>query len=1088
MLQNQGKLVEADARYREALAICRAASVRDYRQEADILNFLGFLCAVGDKLEEARQLYKEALSVCEQVDDNHLARAETLKNIGDALSGLGHWTEAVASHSEALAIRIQCDASPYDIAQSTSDLSVAHGGAGDLAAAEELSRRSLLLFRESQGEGHPDYAIVLFNLGSILVKTGRSMEGVALLEEALEAGRKSLPPDDPQLISFTLSLAKAYASVGKSNAARHLFEQLSAKLRRGEASLRPRVVADLLDAASFFQEFGSYAEAEGIYLFVARFFQARTDPLSTSAYLRSQADLAALYLRLGRTLQSKEVSVQALEMLTSSGGQNSLEFASVLNNMAEAFRAEARYDRAIEYYTMSLGIRLKTLGNNHPQVATVLNNIGLAYLGAGQHFQSESMLLRALQIDKDAKGNHSPEYAIDLHNLGQLYAATGREEDAVQMLQESLRILSSALGDSNPTVSEWSYDLASLHIAGGRLGPAIALLEAALLIDDRLLGQAFSVSSEHERMKYLRRVERSYQLYLALACFGPEEIRPSTTVVFEAVMRRKGLLFESSFVLRDYAEPGNRPDFQTSIQSWLGDKYPGIRERYERLVLLNSQIARSVLEGHGRDGSEAHFARLLEWARAKEELETQLARSVPGMDFSATFRQIKVGDLAARLPSDAVLIEVVRIRTELLTAQRGHDAARLPSERYVAFLLKPSEQVALELFDLGEAGALDRLIRNFLNCVSARPALEPLEVTAAGEAVRDAAFDAVAQKLLGSTDIFLAPDGEFCLLPFESLPGPSGGHLIDSYRFNYLSCGRDLLRFGRVPSRVCGPAVVAADPAFNLSSPTTHPSEEDVQSRRSGDLDRGMRFRPLKNTRQEGKSVASMLGVEPWLGPDVVEGRLKKVESPWILHIATHGFFLGNQPERKGAASAQGELVLDDGDRLSGLGMENPMLRSGLALAGANVWLAGGVVPVEAEDGLLTAEDVSSLRLSATELVVLSACETGLGDVRAGEGVFGLRRAFGLAGARSLVMSLWKVPDAETKELMLEFYRLLLAGAGVAAALRRAQLAMKAIHPAAYYWGAFICQGEPGPLRSAEAFGAQGLRQTDQSSVVGSQL
>ena len=143
------------------------------------------------------------------------------------------------------------------------------------------------------------------------------------------------------------------------------------------------------------------------------------------------------------------------------------------------------------------------------------------------------------------------------------------------------------------------------------------------------------------------------------------------------------------------------------------------------------------------------------------------------------------------------------------------------------------------------------------------------------------------------------------------------------------------------------------------------------------------------------------------------------------------------------------------------------MLRSGLALAGANTWLRAGNPPEEAEDGLLTAEDVTGLDLFATELVVLSACETGLGQVHVGEGVFGLRRAFVLAGAKTLVMSLWKVPDDQTRELMEGFYGRLLAGEGRAEALRQAQLAMKAKYPEPFYWGAFICQGDPSPLRTA---------------------
>lgn len=144
--------------------------------------------------------------------------------------------------------------------------------------------------------------------------------------------------------------------------------------------------------------------------------------------------------------------------------------------------------------------------------------------------------------------------------------------------------------------------------------------------------------------------------------------------------------------------------------------------------------------------------------------------------------------------------------------------------------------------------------------------------------------------------------------------------------------------------------------------------------------------------------------------------------------------------------------------------IENPLLRSGLVLAGYNTWLNGGIPPEEAEDGILTAEDVSGLNLLATDLVVLSACETGLGEIRTGEGVFGLRRAFVLAGTKTLVMSLWSVPDVETQPLMEEFYRRLLAGQSRAGALREAQLMIREKHPDPYYWGAFICQGDPGPI------------------------
>jgi CHAT domain-containing protein len=172
------------------------------------------------------------------------------------------------------------------------------------------------------------------------------------------------------------------------------------------------------------------------------------------------------------------------------------------------------------------------------------------------------------------------------------------------------------------------------------------------------------------------------------------------------------------------------------------------------------------------------------------------------------------------------------------------------------------------------------------------------------------------------------------------------------------------------------------------------------------------------------------------------------------LHLATHGFFLENQ-----VPTNQSNPV-EQMERLTGIGLENPMLRSGLALAGANTWLRNGVLPPEVEDGILTAEDVAGLDLSNTDLTVLSACETGLGDIQTGEGVFGLRRAFMLAGTKALIMSLWSVPDKETQQLMESFYKLAIQGKPYAEAMREAQLNLRKERNSAFYWGAFVFQGE----------------------------
>ena len=231
-------------------------------------------------------------------------------------------------------------------------------------------------------------------------------------------------------------------------------------------------------------------------------------------------------------------------------------------------------------------------------------------------------------------------------------------------------------------------------------------------------------------------------------------------------------------------------------------------------------------------------------------------------------------------------------------------------------------------------------------------------------------------------------------------------------------------------------------------------------------------FARLEGTREEGVVIADKLRVKPMFDSGVLKGRIKSVRSPKILHIATQGYFLPDKSydmrnDKTGFKSVSDIRAHSMTNTLSEE-WENPLLRSGLALTGANTWLAGGPLPEEAGNGILTAEDVSGMDLLNTELVVLSASETGLGAIRTGEGVFGLRRAFELAGAHTLIVSLWKVSDEQTRELMVDLYNRMASGQSISNALRQAKLMMKQKYLDPFYWGAFICQGNPNssPLRS----------------------
>ena len=422
---------------------------------------------------------------------------------------------------------------------------------------------------------------------------------------------------------------------------------------------------------------------------------------------------------------------------------------------------------------------------------------------------------------------------------------------------------------------------------------------------------------------------------------------------------------------------------------------------------LTALLARKVLEGPGTESIHEHQARLAEWQARKDALEAALARRVPHVHLALRLQtRASARELADAFGADSALVEIVRFDVAHLAEVPPGER---PSDCYAAFVLCSGEPEQLSLIDLGDAEQIDGRIEDFRSRLL-EPAKGGGDWLKAARALRQSIFDPLVPALRGRTRIFLAPDGEVNLVPFGRSPPSRASPCSVPTNLPTWVAGAISSASGTAPPAASGPPVVVAAPDFDLG---TGSAEEGGTETRDGwqqtDLFLGMLdFSPLPGARLEGEQVAALLGVEPWLGEHALEARLKNYRSPRILHISTHGFTLLNTLTQK---DAEGKYNIQTGidwagrswrqgqGRLSGPGTENPMLRAGLALAGVRRWLAGGCLPEEAEDGLLMAEDVLGMDLRGTELVVLSGCDTGRGDVHVGEGVFGLQRAFLLAGA-----------------------------------------------------------------------------------------
>jgi CHAT domain-containing protein len=536
---------------------------------------------------------------------------------------------------------------------------------------------------------------------------------------------------------------------------------------------------------------------------------------------------------------------------------------------------------------------------------------------------------------------------------------------------------------------------------------------------------------------------------------------------FDLVLRRKAIGAEVLAQQRDTV---------------LGGRYPALREQLNQLTAVRSQIAQWTLSGPVAVGADAYRLMLAEASELQERLEAELAHQIPEMDLTSRLRSADRRTITGTLPPDAALVEFARFVWFEFGGLAAEFRSVIEGPHYAAFVLAGGEPDHVQIVDLGATSRIDGLIAEFRESITgdaegrgerhARPrGAVPTSSTSddAGRQLRAAVFDPLTALLGGRRRLVIAPDGELTRLPFEVLPSEDATRLIDAYQISYLSVGRDIVAMDSVSQ--LNQAIVVADPDFDLADRMADESGggiADSQSLDARDADR-LHFGRLPGTRVEGEQVAALLGVEPLLDRRALEGRLKTCQTPAILHIATHGFFLENR--KAGSSQRQPVASMIGASGTASAAVEAtapyPLLRSGLALAGANARETGHALPAEAEDGILTAEDVSGLNLFGTELVVLSACETGLGEVQVGEGVLGLQRAFVLAGARTLIMSLWKVPDEQTQELMVDFYRRLLNGDGRLDALRGAQLSLRSKYPQPYYWGAFVCRGETRSLPSS---------------------
>jgi CHAT domain-containing protein/tetratricopeptide (TPR) repeat protein len=941
---------------------------------------------------------------------------------------------------------------------------------GQLQSALRLGQ-DLVAWSEARSTGNPTaFAQHLMILADVYRRMRRLTDAAALYEQAVKV--LSTSGDRDTTVSTALN-GWATSLIGMAD-----YASAEPLLRRalqidkntvGEGSDYYSETLSNLGMLKFND--GKYAEAEPL---LRRTLEIRQQlhPDDDLSVAESLTNLAALYQVIDDA-KAEKLFERALRIRRRLG--KPMDVARALNNLALYYRVNGRYREAERLYQEALGIYRSRAEEDPISLTVGLNNLAGLYFARGDYKSAEPLVQQVVTIRRSL-GEEAWAFGSSLNNLAAIYHRTGRYEAAERHYKEAIAAWRRIVGDHHPRLRTALSNLSGLYVAMKRPNAALELMREVIGIGDRLITNVFAITSENQRLLYMTSFQQDLDDLVSLVARHFAGLIPVVAETLDLVLRRKGIVAESMAARRDDV---------------LSGKYPSLESKMRELRTLRMKLADCTVAGPVDDDLEHHVSVLNQLAESTERLESALASEVPELSLAQRLSNADRRHVALAMAAGSVLVEFVRFTDR-------HFPAGLPSDsstRYGAFVVEAGKPDAVRFIDLGQAEAIDSAVTAFRQSLSRPPGWLTNVIERAGvrlhrrygKALRAIILDPLGVRVDGNGRLFIAPEGTLAWIPFEALP-TEHGFLVEQFAITYLSVGRDLIRFESDFRPPFGAAVVLADPNFDLrardeleSAVTDRVPHEQAQVIRafpsaaaSASLRERLRsavwrFPSLPGTRTEAQGVSERLGVRPRLGDAALESELKACQSPQVLHLATHGFFLPNQPhtDPEGGTQSGVEWSADSKERLSGFGMENPLLRSGLALAGANTWLAYEKLPPAAEDGILNGVDVSALDLSGTDLAVLSACDTALGSAHAWEGVFGLRRAFTLAGARTLVMSLWNVSDRQTSDLMLDFYKRLLTGMSCGEALREAQLALKEDYPNPYYWAAFICQGDPGPIRPA---------------------
>ena len=973
-----------------------------------------------------------------QTPDTAAIRKEinSLITISDSLSKASHLDEALIimqkAHEKCL---VSIGKQTLFYANVCAKLGLIYYSKKELSEAQDWAQESLSFFKNNEDQiNDPTYKLCFGLLVETYFTTGQYDKAEAIQIENLKRNERIIGKNNKEYAVLAMKVGNYYFHTGSNKKAKPYFQESLAIFEKTVGKNNPDYASTLVSLGHVSTDLGDYEKAEALYLEAQNIFESNEELNEHQYFMHCLDGLGTLYYNLGQYEKVGVIDTKNLLLKEKLLGKDHPDYANSLNNLGVLYQKLEQYEKAEKFYFECKKIEEKQKGTDHPDYAGTLINLGILFKSKGENKQALTYYKEAIKTFESNEDLQEHEFYMNcLTSLGNLYTVIGEPEKAKAYYLKDVEVRKAVLGKNHYSYSTSLDNFGVLYKDLEEYNKAEPLFIEANDIRRSVLLKASKHLSEAELLNLIKLFNKNQNDMLAFAYLSEK----LASHVYDNSLFYKGFLLNATLRINRLA--------QTDAKSL---------KLYQRLKECHQELSDLYTEPLASRDIPA-IASLEEKANKAEK---ELTKSVTGIGEAK--KQVYWQDVQAVLgPNEiAVEFEYFSIFNKNGTDTIMYAALLLMSEGKPKLIPLFNQEDINHLLSSNQERRSDYV--NDLYTIDSRGA------TVLGKS-KKTLFELIwlplKPHIKDKTTIYFSPSGLLHRINIPAIPLDDELSLCDQYTFVQVNSTRQIINKNQ-NNTLSNSALLMGGIEYDIeSTPDIDELIDLVASRAESNINspnnglRGDSWNYLKYTEKEVNNINELLLGNGYY-TDVETNTSASEEkfcqntqgetSPRILHLATHGYFFPD-PNNSGFATGNSEPAFKTSD--------HPMIRSGLILAGGNhVWQGNPAIQGK-EDGILTAYEISQLDLSNTELVVLSACETGLGDIEGNEGVYGLQRAFKIAGAKYLIMSLWQIPDRETKDFMVRFYEHFLEDKmTIPDAFRLTQKEMKERFYNPHQWAGFV--------------------------------